>query len=77
MMVDYWYPDTETFQIDGMPLTLEVRDIYFLIGLSRKGEVVNLQALGLGGSLTIEEYIAVYYLLHTEKVWIQISMNSI
>ena len=35
MFVDYWDPDTEAFQLDGMPLRLEVEDIYFIIGLSR------------------------------------------
>ena len=29
MLVDYWDSDTETFQIDEMPLSLEVEDIYF------------------------------------------------
>ena len=77
MLVDYWDPDTETFHLDKMPLSHEVEDIYFITGLSHRGEVVNLWARGLGGGLMIEEYIAVYYLLDTEKVWIQISMNSI
>ena len=35
MFVDYWDPDSKSFQIDGMPLTIEVEDIYFITGLSR------------------------------------------
>ena len=62
MLMDYWDLDIETFHIDGMPLSLEVEDIYFITGLSLRGEVVNLRAHGVGGGLTIEEYIAVYYL---------------
>ena len=27
MLVDYWDPDSESFQIDGMSLTIEVEDI--------------------------------------------------
>ena len=27
MLVDYWDPDTKTFQLDMMPLRLEVEDI--------------------------------------------------
>ena len=27
MLVDYWDPNIKTFQIDGMPLSLEVEDI--------------------------------------------------
>ena len=42
MLLDYWDPDSETFQLDGMPLNLKVEDIYFIIGFSRRGEVVNL-----------------------------------
>ena len=38
MLVDYWDPDSESFQIDGMSLTIEVEDIYFITGLSRRGE---------------------------------------
>ena len=30
LLVDYWDPDSETFQLDGMPLSLEVEDIYFI-----------------------------------------------
>ena len=77
MLVDYWDPDTETFQLDGMPLSLEVEDIYFIIGLSRRGMVVNLRARGLGGGLRIEEYITIYCLLNMEKVGSQIPTNSI
>ena len=35
MLVDYWDPDSESFRIDGMSLTIEVEDIYFITGLSR------------------------------------------
>ena len=55
-----------------MSLTIEVEDIYFITGLSRRGEVVNLCSRGPGGGLTIDEYIAVYYFLDTKKVRSQI-----
>ena len=42
MPVNYWDLDTKMFIIDGMPFRLEVEDIYFMIGLSRRGKVVNL-----------------------------------
>ena len=77
MFVDYWDPDTEAFQLDGMSFKLKVEDIYFIIGLSRWGEIVNLQALGVGGGLTIEEYLAVYFLLDIEKIGSQVSVNVI
>ena len=34
LLVDYWDPESETFQIDEMSLSIEVEDIYFIIGLS-------------------------------------------
>ena len=53
--------DSESFRIDGMSLTIEVEDIYFITGLSRRGEMVNLRARGgPGHGLTINKYIAVY-----------------
>ena len=65
LLVDYWDLDSESFHIEGMPLTIEVEDIYFIIGLSQWGEVVNLCSRGHEGGLTIDEYIAVYYFLDT------------
>ena len=56
---------------------IEVENIYFITGLSRRGEVVNLRSRGPGGGLTIDEYIAVYYFMDTEKVGSQILKNSI
>ena len=35
MLADYWDPDSKSFQIDGISLTIEVEDIYFITGLSR------------------------------------------
>ena len=60
-----------------MSLTIEVEDIYFITGLSRQGEVVNLHSCGPGVGLTIDEYIAVYCYPDTEKVGSQIPTNSI
>ena len=77
MLVDYWDPDSESFHIDGMSLTIEVEDIYFITGLSRRGEVANLRSCGPGGGLTIDEYIVVYCYLDMEKVGSQIPINSL
>ena len=61
-----------------MFLTIEVEDIYFITGLSRRGEVVNLRSRGgLGGGLTMDEYITVYCYPDTEKVGSQVPTNSI
>ena len=69
MLVDYWDPNSEFFRIDGMSLTIEVKDIYFITWLSRQGEVVNLRSRGgTGGGLIVDEYIGVYCYQDREKV---------
>ena len=55
MLTNYWDTYTEVFILDGIPLKIEVEDIYFITGLSRRGKVVILRAHGIGGGLTIEE----------------------
>ena len=35
LLVDYWDLESETLQIDGMSLSIDVEDIYFITGLSR------------------------------------------
>ena len=60
-----------------MSLTIKVEDIYFITGLSRRGEVVNLRSRGPRGGFTIDEYIAMYCYLDMEKVGSQIPTNSI
>ena len=34
LLVDYWDPESETFQIYGMLLSIEVEETYFIKGLS-------------------------------------------
>ena len=75
--VDYWEPDSETFKLYGTPLSIEVEDIYFIIGLSCRGEVVNLQSHGPQGRFTIYEYIAVYCVPDMENIGSRIPINLI
>jgi hypothetical protein len=58
-LVDYWHPDAEAFMIEGQSLVPTTEDIYFLTGLSRRGEPVNFQTFPVGPSKVselIEEY---------------------
>ena len=41
MLIHYRSIEDDAFMIDKMPLRIEVDDIYFIIGLSRRGEVVH------------------------------------
>ena len=77
MLVDYWDPKSESFHIDEMSLTIEIEDIYFITGLSWRGEVLNLHSHGPRGGLTIDEYIVVYCFPDMERVGSQISTKSI
>jgi hypothetical protein len=75
--MDYWDPNSESFNLDGQPLRIEVEDIYFLTRLSRWGEVVNLKARGTGSGMKIEEYIDAHYIAGTDKVQSQVPIRAI
>jgi hypothetical protein len=75
-LIDYWHPYVEAFMLEGQSLTLTMKDIYFLIGLSRRGEPVNLRKFPLG-SHNIEDYIGMYYEDGTEKVGSQMPIHKI
>jgi hypothetical protein len=53
MLVGYWDPESESFNLDGKPLRIEVEDIYFLTDLSRWGEVVKLISRGARSGMKI------------------------
>jgi hypothetical protein len=77
LLVDYWDPYSESFNLDGQPLRIEVEDIYILTGLLRRGEVVNLKAQGAGSGMKIEEYIDAHCITGTEKVRSQLPIRAI
>ena len=51
-----WEPDSQRFLVDDQYLDIEVDDIYFLTGLSRRGEMVEFGGRG-GGGEPVESYI--------------------
>jgi hypothetical protein len=76
ILINYWEPDAYVLMLDRKPIKLEVEDIYFIIGLSLRGDIVNLMTL-CGGKMTIEEYIATYCASGTQKVGIQFQIYNI
>jgi len=58
-------------------LRIEVDYIYFITGLSHRGEVVNLKAQGARGGRIMEEYIATNFIVGIEKVGIQLPIRVI
>jgi hypothetical protein len=75
-LIDYWEPEADAFMIRGKSLRIETKDIYFLTGMPRRGDVVNLKGKGSIG-LTINEYIALYFSAETEKVGSQLPIRQI
>jgi hypothetical protein len=49
-LIDYLHPDAEVFKLEGKSLVPTTKEIYFLTGLSRRGELVNFQTFPAGSS---------------------------
>jgi hypothetical protein len=77
MLVNYLDPDTKAFNLDGKPLRIEVEEIYFMTGLSCRGEVVNLKSRGARSGMNIKDYISTHYVVGTKKVGSQLSIRAI
>jgi hypothetical protein len=74
-LIDYWDVDEEAFMIDQMPLRIEVEDIYFITGLSRRGEVVHSRGR-TRNSLSVDDYVHIYCPGH-RKVGSQIAIPTV
>ena len=55
-MVVMWEPDSQRFLVGDQYLEIEIDDIYFLTGLSCRGELVTFGGRG-GGGEPVESYI--------------------
>jgi hypothetical protein len=75
-LIDYWHPDEEAFMLEGKSLVPTTEEIYFLTGLSRRGEPVNFQTFPAGPS-KILELIAEYCEVGTKHTGSQVPINKI
>jgi hypothetical protein len=75
-LVDYWHPDAEAFMLEGQSLTPMTEDIYFLTGLSRRGEPVNFRTFP-SGPLNIAELIGLHCEAGIDKMGTQVPINKI
>jgi hypothetical protein len=75
-LVDYWHPDADAFMIEGQSLTPTTEDIYFLTGLSRRGEPVNLHTFPTG-TRKVSELIAEYCVAGTSRETSWVPVNSV
>ena len=55
-----WNPEQQYFDVGAHILTVEVEDIYFLTGLSRRGAPISLTG-SCGGDITTRELIDQHY----------------
>jgi hypothetical protein len=62
--------------LEGQSLVPTTEDIYFLTGLSRRGEPVNFQTFPLGPH-NIEELIGLYYADDTDRSSMQAPISKI
>jgi hypothetical protein len=58
-LVHMWDVDQQVFHVGAHVLSLDIEDIYFLMGLSRRGSHVTLTG-GRGGGLPMSEYLRRY-----------------
>jgi hypothetical protein len=75
-LIYYWHPNVDAFMLKGQSLTPTTEDIYFLTGLSRRGDPVNLHTF-LPGPHNIEEFIGLHCEAGTEKVGYQVPIHKI
>jgi hypothetical protein len=65
-LVHIWDVDQQLFHVGVHTLTLDIKDIYFLMGLSRHGYHVILTG-GRGGGIPMSEYCCQYCVPEVER----------
>ena len=71
-----WNPEQQYFEVGTHVLTVEVEDIYFLTGLSRRGEHISL--IGpRGGEVTTQDLINRHYFLSTQMFGKKIPIKEV
>jgi hypothetical protein len=65
-LVRMWDLDQKVFNVGAHTLSINIEDIYFLIGLSRRGYYVSLTS-SRGGGLNMSEYCNQYYVPEAER----------
>ena len=67
-LINYWDHDLGMFDLQGESLEITSEDVYFIVGLSRRGSPVNLEGTDRGGDpLSVHNYIDIYCEPGTQK----------
>ena len=60
-LIGYWDHDLGDFDLQGEILEVALKAIYFIMGLSRQGTLVNLKGTSRGGDpMSVRDYINTY-----------------
>jgi hypothetical protein len=65
-LVHLWDPDQHVFHVGVHTMSLDIEDIYFLTGLSRRGYHVSLTG-NRGGGSPMSEYCSLHYVPEAER----------
>jgi hypothetical protein len=65
-LIRMWDPDQQVCNVGAHTLSIDIEDIYFLTGLSRRGYHVSLTS-SRGGGLTMSEYCNQYCVPEAEQ----------
>jgi hypothetical protein len=65
-LVRMWDLDQQVFNVGAHTLTIDIEDIYFLTGLSKRGSYVSLTGSRRGG-MKMSEYCREYCMLEAER----------
>ena len=67
--IKYWDHDLGAFDLQGAILEIALEDIYFIVGLSRRGALINLEATNRDNDLlSVQNYIDTYCMPDTLKM---------
>ena len=76
--MSYWVHELGLFELQGETLELKIDDIYFIMGLSRRGTLVNLEGTVRGGDpLSMQDYVNIYCFPRTQKLGTQVPISQI
>ena len=61
ILLGYWDHDLGSFDLQGEILEIALEDIYFIMGLSRRGMPANLEGTGRRGDpMSVQDYVDTY-----------------
>ena len=67
-LISYWDHDLGAFDIQGEILEITLDNLYFIVGLSRRGIPMNLEVNSRGGDpMSVQDYVDTYCMPENQK----------